>query len=173
MPSRAASRLLAGIGRKGVRIEVRQLGCERLLVGADGAERGERVGGCRLRQLRRGVLVGDGGLGAGIERRVASRRITLGLHIGAVVALLRVDERAVVERVHQRRGVAVGVRRSLQAGPLRPVGLVPGFEVLRQLRHLVGEVVHGDDLVAGRNRGRINLRPLLDLLEAWAICVGS
>ena len=32
------------------------------------------------------------------------------------------------------------------------------------MRHLVGEVVHGDDLVAGLHRGRVNLRLLQEVL---------
>jgi hypothetical protein len=43
---------------------------------------------------------------------------------------------------------------------------------LWQLRHLVRQVVHGDDLVAGGNGGCIDLRRLLDLLESMSALCG-
>ena len=37
-------------------------------------------------------MIRNGGLSPGVERRVISRWVTLGLHIGAVVALLRLGQ---------------------------------------------------------------------------------
>jgi ABC-type Na+ transport system ATPase subunit NatA len=148
-----------------VGLEIGKLGGKCLRVRANGSKRSQRIGGRGLCQLGGCVLVRDRGLGAGVKRGIAARRIVLSLHVGVRVALLRIDERAVVESVYERRHVAVGIARCLQAGPLRPIGTIPCGEVLWHLRHLVGEVVHGDDLVAGGDGGRIKLRRLLDLLE--------
>ena len=72
--------------------------------------------------------------------------------------VLRLRETAEVECVHEWRGIAVGVRRRGEVLPLRPIRLVPRLKVLRHRRHLVGEVVHSDDLRAGLLGGRVNLR---------------
>ena len=122
------------------------------------------AGGRTLCQLRGGVLIGDGGLGSGIERRVISRGVTLDLHESAVVTLLRLGKAAEIQRVYQRGRGAVGVRRRGQTGPLRPVRLIPGRKILRQPRHLIGEVVHGDDLVVGLHRSGIYLRLFQEVL---------
>ena len=51
LPQQCILGLLGRIGRKSVRFEVRQFGCECLRVRPDRAERGQRAGGGCLRQL--------------------------------------------------------------------------------------------------------------------------